>query len=440
MENLDKDRIEQIVKTRKKAHSFYLKKSKVYQTFVEMEQSTYKDGALNEKQKESWLKLLREESGPPLSHIRTLGALGGIVASRIAKEFRFGGPSFIVSCGEASGLKALEKGIRFIQNQETNCMLVGAIDLCGDIRSMITSNKITPFSKQNKIHPFDISADGTIPGEGAAAVVLKRLDNAIQDGDRIYSVIQGIGSASGGGIQERTPSKESYILSLRRCYQDANIRPASISYVETHGSGDRLQDTLESEALCDYFSITPNTNDRRCALGSVKSNVGHTGAAAGLVSLVKTSLCLYQEIIPPLTNFTEPIDNLSKTKIFHVPSLPQFWLRDRQDGSRRACVASMTSDGNCMHVVLEGFEYSSTDRLPAETHKKVAKERKRPLGNIPYGLFAIEGDTKKSLIERLDLLLLQVKRKPPALSDDIETLARSWYRENRLNRILLVRV
>ncbi|NNL41191.1 MAG: type I polyketide synthase, partial [Desulfobacterales bacterium] len=388
---------------------------------------------LNEKQKESWLKLLREESGPPLSHIRTLGALGGIVASRIAKEFRFGGPSFIVSCGEASGLKALEKGIRFLQNQETNCMLVGAIDLCGDIRSMITSNKITPFSKQNKIHPFDISADGTVPGEGAAAVVLKRLDNAIQDGDRIYSVIQGIGSASGGGIQERTPSKESYILSLRRCFQDANISPASISYVETHGSGDRLQDTLESEALCDYFSITPDTNGRRCALGSVKSNVGHTGAAAGLVSLVKTSLCLYQEIIPPLNNFTEPIDSLSKTKIFHVPACPQFWLRDRQDGSRRACVASMTSDGNCMHVVLEGFEYSSTDRLSAETHKRVSKERKRPLGNIPYGLFAIEGDTKKSLIERLDLLLLQVKRKPPALSDDIETLARSWYRENRLN-------
>ncbi|MDX2441412.1 MAG: beta-ketoacyl synthase N-terminal-like domain-containing protein, partial [Desulfobacterales bacterium] len=97
---------------------------------------------LSEKEEESWLKSLREESGHPLSHTRTLGALGGIVASRIAREFRFGGPSFIVSCGEASGLRALETGVRFLQNGETNSMLVGAIDLFGDVRSIITSNKI----------------------------------------------------------------------------------------------------------------------------------------------------------------------------------------------------------------------------------------------------------------------------------------------------------
>jgi len=387
---------------------------------------------LNENQKESWLKSLREESGHPLSHIRTLGALGGIVASRIAREFRFGGPSFIVSCGEASGLRALETGVRFLQNYETNCMLVGAIDLCGDVRSMITSNKIIPFSKQNKIRPFDISADGTLPGEGAAAVVLKRLDTAIRDEDRIYSVIKGIGSASGGGIKENTPSKESYILSLRRCFKDADITPTSISYVETHGSGDRLQDSVESEALCDYFSKNTDNSDRRCALGSVKPNVGHAGAAAGLVSLVKTNLCLYQEIIPPLTNFTEPIDSLRQNKAFHVPVSPQFWLRDRQDGSRRACVASMTTDGTCMHVVLEGFDYSSTENLSGQVLKKVSKERKRPLGNNPYGLFAVEGDNKKSLIERLNLLLLHVKRKSFAFSGDIELLARSWYLENNL--------
>ncbi len=388
---------------------------------------------LSEKDEESWLKSLREESGQPLSHTRTLGALGGIVASRIAREFRFGGPSFIVSCGEASGLRALETGVRFLQNGETNSMLVGAIDLFGDVRSIITSNKIIPFSKQDKIRPFDISADGTLPGEGAAALVLKRLDTAIKDGDRIYSVIKGIGSASGGGIKESTPSKESYMLSLRRCFQDADIASSSISYIETHGSADRLQDSVESEALNNFFSKNSDSKDRPCALGSVKPNIGHAGAAAGLASLVKTSLCLYQEIIPPLNNFTEPADILRRNKAFHIPICPQFWLRDRQDGPRRSCVASMTTDGTSMHVVLEGFEYSSADNLPGQTQKKVLMERKRPLGNSPYGLFVVEGDSKDSLIKGLDSLLFHVKRKSLAAYENIEPLARSWYLENKLH-------
>ena len=388
---------------------------------------------LSKNREKSWLKSLREESGHPLSHTRTLGALGGIVASRIAKEFRFGGPSFIVSCGEASGLRALETGVRFLQNHETNSMLVGAIDLSCDVRSLITSNHIIPFSKQSEIRPFDISADGTLPGEGAVALVLKRLETAKKDGDRIYAVVKGIGSASGGGIKESAPSKESYMLSLRRSFQDADITPSSISYIEAHGSGDRLQDSVESEALCDYFSENPDNKDRPCALGSLKPNIGHTGAASGLASLVKTSLCLYQEIIPPLNNFTEPVDSLRRNKTFHIPVCPQFWLRNRKDGPRRACVAAMTSDGNCMHAVLEGFDYSSIDKLPGRILKKVSRERKRPLGNSPYGLFAVEGDSKDSLIKGLDLLLQYVKRKPLASYKNIEPLARSWYLKNKLH-------
>ncbi|MEA3437113.1 MAG: polyketide synthase, partial [Thermodesulfobacteriota bacterium] len=386
---------------------------------------------LNENQEESWLKSLKEESGHPLSHIRTLGALGGIVASRIAREFRFGGPSFIVSCGEASGLRALETGVRFLQNGETDSMLVGAIDLFGDVRSIITSNNIIPFSKQDKIRPFDISADGILPGEGATALVLKRLDTAIKDGERIYSVIKGIGSANGGGIEKNVPSKESYMLSMKHSFKDAGISLSSISFIETHGSGDRLQDSVESEALDDYFSRNQDSKDRPCALGSVKPNIGHAGAAAGLASLVKTSLSLYQEIIPPLNNFTEPVDSLRRNKVFHIPVYPQFWLRDRQDGPRRACVASMTTDGTCMHVVLEGFDYSSTDNLSDQTQKKVSKERKRPLGNSPYGLFVVEGNSKDSLIEGLDSLLLHIKRKSLTAYENIETLARSWYLENK---------
>ncbi len=391
----------------------------------------------DEKETSLWLEALRNAYGPPLTATRTTGALGGLIASRIAREFRFGGPSFVVSNEAASGLKALEIGVRSLQNNETDAVLVGAVDLCGDVRSVITANQIRPFSKKETISPFDLSADGTLPGEGAAALVLKRLDRAIKDGDRIYSVIKGIGHAGGGGVQSDTPSKTAYIQSLRRSFEDADVSPSSISFVETHGSGNPLEDQIESESLNDFFG--------RCieeprAVGSVKPNLGHTGAVSGLASLVKTSLCLYQEIIPPLKNFITPKNQVWQNGAFHIPAFPQYWFRDRKDGPRRACAGSMTTDGNVMHVILEGFEYQSPDFTPA----KVKRERKRPLGFMPSGLFVVEENSKKALIKKLDDLNLHVKdslSQPGRASSSekdgrkrdghMERVARSWYLKHR---------
>ena len=377
----------------------------------------------DEKETDIWLESLRNSSGPALTNTRTIGALGGIIASRIARKFRFGGPSFAVSCEGASGLKALEIGVRSLQQNETDAVLVGAIDLSGDVRNVITTNKLRPYSKNNEIHPFDQSADGTLPGEGAAALVLKRLDSAIKDGDRIYSVIKGLGCATGDGIDNRSPSKSAYTLSLKRSFQDADISSSSISYFETHGSGDPLEDNLESEALNDFFTDLSDNKNVSCAIGSVKANIGHTGAASGLASLLKTSLCLYHEIIPPLTNFIMPANDRWRDSIFHMPAFPQYWLRDRKDGPRRACTASLTSDGNCMHVILEGFEYSQKNHVP----EKVEIERQRPLGDRKFGLFVIEGNNKTSLIEGLEKL----NKEPKALGSNIEVAARSWYLKNK---------
>jgi len=393
----------------------------------------------DEKETRVWLESLRDAFGPPLTATRTLGALGGVIASRIAREFRFGGPSYVVSNESASGLKALEIGVRSLQQKETSAVLVGAVDLCGDVRSVITSHQIRPFTRSHTISPFDRSADGTLPGEGAAAVVLKRLDRAIRDGDRIYSVIRGIGKAGWGGITTHRPSKNAYSLSLKRCVEDAGISASLISYFETHGSGNPLEDQVESQALNEFFA----GRKEPCAIGSVKPNIGHAGAAAGLASLVKTSLCLYHEIIPPLTNFIIPGDPSWQTGAFHMPAFPQYWLRDRKDGPRRACTGAMTTDGNCMHVILESVEYESIDRIP----QKITQEKKRPLGFMAPGLFVVEGDSKNSLIKGLDTLHLYIKTSsnrpyPVALSSEeglatnrkIEPVARSWYLKNGLDK------
>ncbi len=381
-----------------------------------------------------WKASLQDAFRPPLTATRTLGALGGIIASRIAREFRFGGPSYVVSNEAASGLKALEIGVRSLQQDETEAVLVGAVDLCGDVRNVVTAGRIHPFSTRSKISPFDGSADGTLPGEGAAALVLKRLDRAINDGDRIYSVIRGIGKAGGDGVRTGSPSKDAYVLSLKRSFQDAGIPRASISFFETHGSGNPEEDRIESEALNEYFA-DPNTP---CVVGSVKPNIGHAGAAAGLASLVKSSLCLYQEIIPPLTNFTEPGEPVWQNHTFHMPAFAQYWMRDRKDGPRRACTAAMTTDGNCMHVILEGFEYGPSETMP----EIVVKERKRPLGFMTPGLFVVEGNDPNDLTEGLQALSTHLKNAPsqddPLSSSGekdpaMEPLARSWYLKNRLD-------
>jgi acyl transferase domain-containing protein len=314
---------------------------------------------------------------------------------------------------------------------------MGAVDLFGDVRSVITSNPTRRFTKAREIRPFDSSADGSLPGEGAAALVLKRLDRAIADNDRVYAIIKGIGCAGGGRIDIDSPSKAAYILSLTRSFEESGISPDAISFIETHGSGNPVEDRVESEALQAFFAQrrTP------CAIGSSKPNIGHTGAAAGLASLIKTSLCLYQEIIPPLPNFGKPTNQAWKSSLFHVPVLPQYWLRNRKEGPRRACSSAMTTDGNCMHVILEAFEHESVERIPI----KVTHERKQPLGLSSAGLFAVEGNSKNDLMKGLDALALHVKNtaridsnphfshieKVSSNDEKIEIAARTWYADNR---------
>ena len=371
---------------------------------------------------DAWLEILQNQSGPPLTAAGTVGALGGIVASRIAREFNFGGPSFVVSGEETSGLKALEIGIESLVRYETDAVLAGAVDLACDVRNIINFSKIRPFTMENRIYPFDRRASGTLPGEGAAAVILKRLDQALNDGDRIYSVIKGTGSASCGGITKDAPLKNGYLLSLKRAFCAAKIPASSITYYEAHGSGVPGEDNVEAEALNDFF--TSETN--HCALGSVKANIGHTGAAAGFASFVKTSFCLFQEIIPPLVNFQTPVAGLWEDGAFHIPAYPQYWLRNGADGPRRACIGSMTTDGNFAHLIVEGFEDSSYDRMP----EKVSAERKRPLGFEPFGLFLVDGETRQDLLNGLDLLGAHI-RKASKEDDRIEYAARAWHRGNK---------
>jgi acyl transferase domain-containing protein len=250
---------------------------------------------LSEEELAEWVERLRAESGPALTPGRVVGALGNIIASRIAREFALGGPSFAVSAEEASGVVALEIALRALQQGEIDVALVGAVDLPGDVRQVLATHSQRPFSRSGVVRPFDASADGTVPGEGAATVVLKRLSDATAAGDRVYATVLGVGSAGGAG--DGVPDASICRRAMRRAYDDAGVSEDTLGYLETHGSGDPREDGVEAEALREFLNLS---DGGPCYLGSVKANIGHTGAAAGLASVVKTCLCLYQEIIPPL--------------------------------------------------------------------------------------------------------------------------------------------
>ena len=330
---------------------------------------------------------LRDAAGPPLTASRTMGSLGSIVASRIAREFHCGGPSFTISSEESSGLRALEAAVRSLQQGETDCAIAGAVDLAGDVRTVLAAHALRPYS------------ENAMPGEGAAAVVLKRLDDAVRDGDTIHAVIKGIGVAA------------TCELALERAYIEAEVDPASVGYVEMAGD-DR---TNETRALSTFFA------DSAPALGSAKADLGDTGAASGFASLLKACLCLDQQILPPLRHLEREREELTdRENRFLSLAQPQYWLRDRAAGPRRAGVGSMSVGGNCVHVVVEAWEQAAgLDR----------SDRQHPLGQASESLFVVEGREPRALIERLERLRGHLGASPDAA---LSELARSWFEKNPL--------
>ncbi len=286
------------------------------------------------------------------------GSWSSILASRLSYLFNLRGPASVIDTGCSSGLVALDAATKALRAGDCDAAFVAAINLFLDPTSFGDETS----SPQFRVRPFDDAADGTVWSEGVAGILIKPLSRAVSDGDHIYGVVRAVATNSDGRSNGLTaPNAQAQSELLSRAWRRAGIAPETLSYLESHGTGTVLGDPIEVKGLVSAFA---QFTDRRqfCAMGSVKSNIGHTVGAAGLASLVKVLLCLEHGVLPPSLNFEVPnrFVDLVESPVY-IADRALDW--PRSDVPRRAGVSSFSLGGTNAHVVVE--EAPLADRAPA---------------------------------------------------------------------------
>lgn len=283
--------------------------------------------------------------------LQTIGASMAILSARLSYYLDLQGPAFPVDTGCSSSLVALHLACQSLRTAETRVALAAGVSV----------NIISPAlfeylddagmaSPTGQCRSFDDGADGFVPAEGVGVVVLKRLVDALADGDRVHAIVAATGINQDGRTSGMTaPSATSQTALERRVHQAAGIDPATIGLVEAHGTGTRLGDPIEVAALTDAFAGVATGS---CALGSVKTNIGHAMAAAGMAGLIKAVQALRHRVLPPSLNFVTANRHIDFAATpFRVNTAARPWPEAAHP--RRACISSFGFSGTNAHVVIE---------------------------------------------------------------------------------------
>ena len=298
------------------------------------------------------------------------GMLGNVIAGRIANRLNLGGTNCTVDAACASSLSAMKMAISDLLEYRADMMIAGGVDADNSPMMYMCFSKTPAFTSGDNPRPFDQDSGGVMIGEGLGMVVLKRLEDAERDGDRIYALIKGIGASSDGKFKSiYAPRSSGQAKALQRAYEDANVEPLSIGLLEAHGTGTDAGDLAEFEGLKEIFNAgkakkSGYPNYQHIALGSIKSQIGHTKAAAGVAGLIKAALALHHKILPPTINIDRPSDKMGIEKTpFYLNTEPRPWFMNGEP--RRAGVSSFGFGGTNFHYVLEEFQavHSSPYRL-----------------------------------------------------------------------------
>ncbi len=284
------------------------------------------------------------------------GLLGNVAAGRIANRLDLGGTNCVVDAACASSLTAMHMACLELDAGRADMVVTGGLDTFNDIFMYMCFSKTPALSPTGNSKPFAADGDGTILGEGLGVLVLKRLEDATRDGDKVYAVIRGVGSSSDGkGNAVYAPSADGQVRALEEAYEMAQVSPATIELVEAHGTGTRVGDAIEVEALTRTYQAS-GREGTWCALGSVKSQIGHTKAAAGVAGVIKAALALHHKVLPPTMKVDQPLELLAATQTpFYVNTSQRPWLPP-VGHPRRAAVSAFGFGGSNFHCVLEEYK------------------------------------------------------------------------------------
>ncbi|MFO7496342.1 MAG: beta-ketoacyl synthase N-terminal-like domain-containing protein, partial [Desulfobacterales bacterium] len=281
------------------------------------------------------------------------GLLGNVVAGRICNRLNLGGTNCVVDAACASSMSAVHLAVMELESRRCDMAISGGVDTLNDIFMHMCFARTHTLSKSGDARPFAAAADGTVLGEGVGLLLLKRLADAEADGDTILAVIRGIGSSSDGKSQSiYSPRPEGQARALGKAYRDAGFDPSTVGLLEAHGTGTRVGDRVEFSALSTVFGES-GPRPSPCALGSVKSNIGHTKAAAGAAGLIKTALALHHKVLPKTLKVDAPDPDLRIDESpFRLNTETRPWVSSEAH-PRRAGVSAFGFGGSNFHLVLE---------------------------------------------------------------------------------------
>ncbi|MGW2424676.1 type I polyketide synthase [Streptomyces sp. NPDC001709] len=364
--------------------------------------------------------LLRALKGRALEHLGPVeaftlpGSLLNMAPATVSRHFGLGGPSLAVDAACSSSLVALDQAVHHLRQGTCGTAVVGGVYLSLTPDSLVGFARLGALSADGVCRPFDQRADGFVLGEGAGAVVVRPLRDALAHGDRVYAVIKGIGSANDGTAPgPLCPTPEGQLRAMRRAYADAGVPPSAVGFIEAHGTGTSVGDRVEVEALRRLRTGHPDgqpDGNRPCYLSSGKALIGHALSAAGIAGLIRTALVVHHRTVVPQPD-TDPHPGLGLDAAgLRIAATARPWPDG--DTPRCAAVSSFGFGGTNVHVVLQEAPAPAPGRRPQPT---------RPEPEPQLALISAGGPER--LREHIDELLQALEHAPtPSMAALAHTL------------------
>ncbi|MGK0463728.1 MAG: acyl transferase domain-containing protein, partial [Lentimonas sp.] len=293
--------------------------------------------------------------------LRHTGNDKDFLSTRVSYIFNLLGPSVNVQTACSTSLVAVHLASQSLLNGECDMALAGGVTIEVPHRQGYLYKENEILSKDGHCRPFELNSGGTVFGSGVGCVLLKRLSDALNDGDQIHAVVKSsaINNDGANKVSYLAPSVDGQAAAIREAIELANVEPTSVGFIECHGTGTEMGDPIEVAALSHAYGLN-NSNKQYCALGSVKSNIGHLDTAAGVAGMIKTILCLKNRQLPPTLHFNAP------SPVIDFANSP-FYVNDRlrdwqSDQPLRAGVSSLGVGGTNAHIILE--EAPAKQELP----------------------------------------------------------------------------